>query len=133
LCEAWERYGPIPLAVTEAHIGWCPEHEQVHWLLEAWQAAATLRAAGADLRAVTVWSLLGAVDWNSLLTRQTGHYEPGAFDMRHPSGRPHPTLLAMAGKALGRDGHFDHPLLQQSGWWRRDDRFLVPPKRVRAG
>ncbi|MCB4823951.1 family 1 glycosylhydrolase [Roseicella aerolata] len=133
LREAWERYGPVPLAVTEAHIGWCPDHEQVRWLLEAWQAAAKLRAEGADLRAVTVWSLLGAVDWNSLLTRQTGHYEPGAFDMRHPSGRPHPTLMAMAAKALGRDGQFDHPLLQQSGWWRRDDRFLVPPKRVRVG
>ena len=130
LREAWERYGPIPLAVTEAHIGWCPEHEQVRWLLEAWQAAATLRAEGADFRAVTIWSLLGAVDWNSLLTRKTGHYEPGAFDMRHPSGQPHPTLMAKAAKAISRDGSFDHPLLQQPGWWRRDDRFLVPPKRA---
>jgi dTDP-4-dehydrorhamnose reductase len=84
LREVWERYRPIPLAITEAHIGWCPEHEQVRWLLEAWQAAATLRAEGADFRAVTIWSLLGAVDWNSLLTRKTGHYEPGTFDMRHP-------------------------------------------------
>jgi beta-glucosidase/6-phospho-beta-glucosidase/beta-galactosidase len=133
LREAWERYGPIPLAVTEAHIGWCPEHEQVRWLLEAWHAAATLRAEGADLRAVTIWSLLGAVDWNSLLTRRTGHYEPGAFDMRHPSGQPHPTLMAQAARALAERGTLEHPLLNQPGWWRRDDRFLVSPKRAAAG
>ncbi len=133
LREAWERYGPIPLAVTEAHIGWCPEHEQVRWLLEAWHAAATLRAEGADLRAVTIWSLFGAVDWNSLLTRKAGHYEPGTFDMRHPSGKPHPTLMAEAAKALAKHGIFDHPLVHQPGWWRREDRFVVPPKRAAAG
>lgn len=133
LREVWERYGPLPLAVTEAHIGGCPEHEQVRWLLEAWQAAAALRAEGADIRAVTIWSLLGAVDWNSLLTRQTGHYESGAFDMRHPSGRPRPTLMAEAAKALAEHGAFDHPLSHQPGWWRRGDRFLVPPTQAEAG
>jgi dTDP-4-dehydrorhamnose reductase len=132
LREVWERYGPTPLAVTEAHIGWCPEHEQVRWLLDAWDAAATLRAEGADLRAVTVWSLLGAVDWNSLLTRKAGHYEPGAFDMGHPSGEPRPTLLAQAAKSLARHGAFDHPLARQPGWWRREDRFVVPPPRRAA-
>jgi dTDP-4-dehydrorhamnose reductase len=133
LREAWERYGPVPLAVTEAHIGWCPEHEQVRWLLEAWHAAAALRAEGSDLRAVTVWSLFGAVDWNSLLTRRAGHYEPGAFDMRDPGGRPRATLVAQAAKALVRDGAFDHPLLRQPGWWRRDDRFIAPARRIAAG
>jgi beta-glucosidase/6-phospho-beta-glucosidase/beta-galactosidase len=133
LREAWERYGPIPLAITEAHIGWCPEHEQVRWFLDAWNAASTLRAEGADLRAVTIWSLLGAVDWNSLLTRKTGHYEAGAFDMRHPSGRPHPTLIAKAAKSVAEHGQFEHPLLQEPGWWCRDDRFLVPVKPALAG
>ncbi|SDD55034.1 family 1 glycosylhydrolase [Belnapia rosea] len=130
LREAWDRYGSIPLAITEAHIGWCPEHEQVRWFLEAWDAAAGLRAEGADIRAVTIWSLLGAVDWNSLLTQKTGHYEPGVFDMRHPSGRPHPRLIAKAAEAIARQGRFEHPLLQQPGWWRREDRFLVPPKQA---
>lgn len=132
LREAWERYGPVPLAVTEAHIGGCPEHDQVRWLLEAWDAAATLRAEGADLRAVTIWSLLGAVDWNSLLTRRAGHYEPGTFDVRHPGGEPRPTLMAEAAKALAKRGAFDHPLARRPGWWRRGDRFLAPPERVAA-
>jgi dTDP-4-dehydrorhamnose reductase len=132
LREAWERYGPVPLAVTEAHIGWCPEHEQVRWLLDAWQAASALRADGADLRAVTIWSLLGAVDWNSLLTCKAGHYEPGTFDLRHPNGRPRPTLMAEAAKALARGGAFDHPLAHRPGWWHRGDRFLVPPAQAAA-
>ena len=130
LREAWSRYGSIPLAITEAHIGWCPEHEQVRWFMEAWEAAAALRTEGADVRAVTIWSVLGAVDWNSLLTRKTGHYEPGVFDMRHPSGRPQPRLIAKAAKAIVRQGRFEHPLVQQPGWWRRDDRFLVPSKQA---
>jgi dTDP-4-dehydrorhamnose reductase len=79
------------------------------------------------VRAVTIWSLFGAVDWNSLLTREAGHYEPGTFDMRHPSGEPRPTLMAEAAKALAEHGTFDHPLARQPGWWRRDDRFVVPP------
>jgi hypothetical protein len=53
--------------------------------------------------------------------------------MRHPSGQPQPTLLAQAARALAEHGSFEHPLLQQPGWWRRDDRFLVPPKRAAAG
>jgi dTDP-4-dehydrorhamnose reductase len=130
LREAWSRYGSIPLAITEAHIGWCPEHEQVRWFMEAWEAAAALRTEGADVRAVTIWSVLGAVDWNSLLTRKTGHYEPGVFDMRHPSGRPQPRLIAKAAEAIVRQGRFEHPLVQQPGWWRRDDRFLVPSKQA---
>jgi beta-glucosidase/6-phospho-beta-glucosidase/beta-galactosidase len=128
LREVWERYGSVPLAVTEAHIGWCPEHEQVRWLLDAWHAAGVLRAEGAEVRAVTIWSLFGAVDWNSLLTREAGHYEPGTFDMRHhPCGKPRPTLIAEAAKALAEHGTFDHPLARQPGWWRREDRFAVPP------
>ncbi len=130
LREAWARYGDIPMAITEAHIGWCPEHEQVRWFLEAWDAAAKLRAEGADFRAVTIWSVLGAVDWNSLLTRKTGHYEPGVFDMRDPSGQPRPRLIAKAAEAIAKQGLFDHPLLQQPGWWDRDDRFHVPPRQA---
>ena len=85
------------------------------------------------MRAVTIWSLLGAVDRNCLLTRKAGHYEPGAFGMRHPSGRPHPTLITKAAEALARDGAFDHPQSRAPGWWRREDRFIVPPRRAAAG
>jgi dTDP-4-dehydrorhamnose reductase len=34
--------------------------------------------------AVTAWSLLGAYDWSSLLTREEGAYEAGVFDLRAP-------------------------------------------------
>jgi dTDP-4-dehydrorhamnose reductase len=51
LREAWERYN-IPLAITEVHHG-CTREEQVRWLHEVWTAAETVRAEGADVRAVT--------------------------------------------------------------------------------
>lgn len=92
LREAWERYR-LPLAVTEAHHG-CSRDEQLRWLMEVWNAAQRLRAQGADIRAVTVWSLLGAVDWNCLLRHENGFYEPGVFDVRSspPRWRPPASL-----------------------------------------
>ena len=123
LREAWERYRR-PLAITEVHIG-CTRDEQLRWLSEAWQAAATLRAEAVDVRAVTAWSLLGAFDWNSLLTRDEGCYECGAFDLR--GGRPRPTAIARMIDALAHGRQFGHPLLETPGWWRRDVRFLAPP------
>ena len=67
LQETWERYG-LPLAVTEAHID-ANREDQLRWLLEIWDAAEQARGGGVDVRAVTVWSLLGSFDWNSLVTR----------------------------------------------------------------
>jgi dTDP-4-dehydrorhamnose reductase len=123
LREAWERYPGIPLAVTEAHIG-CTVDEQVRWLAECWSAVHALRAEGAPLEAVTVWTLFGAVDWCSLLTRRNGRYEPGAFDCgANAAGTPRRTLLAEAAAALARDGALSHPVLDSPGWWARDDRF----------
>ena len=126
LREAWERYR-LPVAVTEAHHG-CSRDEQVRWLMEVWQAAQRLRAEGAVIRAVTVWSMLGAVDWNSLLQHDTGFYEPGVFDVR--SNPPRPTVLAAATAALAASGEFDHPVLDRAGWWRRDERFYRRPARA---
>ncbi|MDQ3058140.1 MAG: sugar nucleotide-binding protein [Pseudomonadota bacterium] len=125
LREAWERYR-LPMAVTEAHHG-CSRDEQLRWLMEVWQAAQQLRTEGADVRAVTVWSLLGAVDWNSLLQHQHGFYEPGVFDVR--ASPPRPTVLAAATAALATTGAFDHPVLDRVGWWKRDERFYRPPSR----
>ncbi len=121
LREVWERYGR-PIAVTEAHLGDQSE-EQVRWLMEAWDAAQALRAEGADVRAVTVWALFGAVDWDSLLRRRAGRYEAGAFDARHDP--PRPTLLAEAAASLAATGRFGHPALASPGWWRRADRLHV--------
>lgn len=125
LSEAWERYR-LPMAVTEAHHG-CTRDEQLRWLMEVWNAAHHVRAAGGDVRAVTVWSLFGCVDWNSLLTRQDGCYESGVFDAR--SDPPRPTALAHATRALATGGNFDHPVLDHRGWWHRDQRFYHPPPR----
>src|SRR3546814_4180742 len=93
----------------------------VRWLLEVWQAAKSVRQDGVDLRAVTLWSLFGNVDWRSLLTRKEGVYDVGAFDTR--GMKPRATLVARAATALARDGGFDHPLLDTPGWWRRPERF----------
>jgi beta-glucosidase/6-phospho-beta-glucosidase/beta-galactosidase len=81
--ECWDRYR-LPVAVTEVHNG-SSRDEQLRWLKGAWDAAQRLRARGADIRAITAWSLLGATDWNSLLTRWEGHYEPGGLrrQLRH--------------------------------------------------
>src|SRR5919198_771996 len=123
LLEAWERYRR-PLAITEAHNG-CTREEQLRWLDEIWQAALAARAAGADVRAVTVWSLLGAAGWSSLLTAGDD-YEPGLFDVRAPE--PRPTALARMARALATDGAYDHPVLGAPGWWRRPERLWYPPE-----
>lgn len=137
LREAWERYG-LPLAVTEAHHGNTRE-EQLRWLMEVWNAAGHLRTAGVDLRAVTVWSLLGCVDWNSLLMENRGDYESGVFDTRFDP--PRPTALAGAVRALATTGRYEHPVLDVGGWWRRNTRLyherpaapaavVRPPRRI---
>ena len=120
LQEAWDRYH-IPLAVTEAHNS-CTREEQLRWFHDVWTAATTLKAKGVDIRAVTLWSVFGAVDWCSLLTRKDGVIEPGLFDMTGPS--PRPTLVAKAATALAKEGQFAHPVLDTPGWWARGNRFI---------
>ncbi len=119
LTETWQRYG-IPLAVTEAHLG-CTREEQMRWLREVWEAASATRASGVDVRAVTAWALLGSFDWDSLLTRRDGHYEPGAFDIRGPS--PRLTALGRMIGEIARGTAPSHPLAHGSGWWRSAERF----------
>ncbi|UAX98392.1 hypothetical protein LAC81_35110 (plasmid) [Ensifer adhaerens] len=121
LSELWARYG-LPIAVTEVHNGAAPD-EQARWLMEVWQAATELRSCGADVRAVTVWSMFGAVDWNSLLTAENGHYETGVFDIGGKSLRP--TLLAEATTALATSGSWHHASLANVGWWRQSERVLA--------
>lgn len=118
--SAWARYG-IPLAITEAHLG-CTSEEQVRWLCDAWEGARRAKSAGADVRAVTLWSVFGAYDWDSLVTLARGHYEPGAFDIRGPL--PQPTAVARVALDLARFGQSDHPVLATPGWWRTPQRFL---------
>jgi dTDP-4-dehydrorhamnose reductase len=123
LKEVWERYR-LPIAVTEVHLG-CTREEQLRWLREVWEAALDAQAAGADVRAVTAWSVFGAFDWHNLLTRGEGRYEPGVYDLRAP--RPRPTALASMLRDLAARGEHDHPVLDSHGWWRRLDRLSYPP------
>ena len=118
LREVWERY-ELPIAFTEVHHG-CTRDEQVRWLVEVWEACEKERARGADIRAVTLWSMFGNVDWRSLLTRRDNHYDPGVFDTR--AGAPRPTLIAKAAATLGRGEKFEHPILDMPGWWKRPGR-----------
>ena len=115
LLDAWERYR-LPTAITEAHLG-CEREEQLRWLNEAWRGALDARDGGADVVAVTVWAVLGSFDWDSLVTEQRGHYEPGAFDVRGPT--PRSTAIAHMTRQLASRGSCDHPALQTPGWWRR--------------
>ena len=119
LMEAWQRYG-IPLAVTEAHLG-CTREQQMRWLLGAWTAAHAARGAGADVRAVTAWAILGAHGWSSLATQFSDDYEPGLFDIRAAS--PRATGLAALVQELATSGVGTHPVLAEPGWWEQPARL----------
>lgn len=114
LREVWRRYA-LPMVIGEAHNASTRE-EQLRWFMEGWQAACECAAGGIDVRAVTAWSLFGAVDWNSMMMREDGYYECGVFDIRADS--PRRTILANAISALVDTQSFGHPVLAQSGWWR---------------
>lgn len=123
LRELWLRYG-IPIIITEVHLA-CVEDEQIRWFNELWDAAQRSRRAGVDIRAVTAWSLFGAFDWHCLVTRDTGLYEPGAFDVRFDP--PRPTALAQYLRGLSKGTVDPHPALATPGWWRLPARLLHPP------
>ena len=127
--EAAARYG-LTLAVTESHLA-CTREEQVRWLLDAWRTALDLRTKGVAIEAVTAWALLGAFDWQCLLTRSNGCYESGAFDV---GGRgPRPTAVAATVRALTALDTGFHPAADGPGWWRRDVRLEYPPALARDG
>jgi dTDP-4-dehydrorhamnose reductase len=123
LIEVWQRYRR-PVAITEAHLG-STLNEQVRWLSQVWQEANRLEESGVDIRAVTIWSLLGAWDWHCLVTREDGQYEPGVFDIR---GRvPRPTPLATLARSLAAGELPGWKATNRPGWWERPERLLYPP------
>jgi dTDP-4-dehydrorhamnose reductase len=121
LREVWERYR-LPVAITEAHIGAEPD-DQLRWLTNIWRSANSLSKDGVDVRAVTIWSLLGAWDWHCLVTREEGRYEAGVFDIRGDT--PLPTPLADLVTAIAQHPHSltNSPGL---GWWEKPERLLYP-------
>ncbi len=120
LGEVGSRYQQ-PIAVTEVHNG-CTREEQARWLLDIWNAAQRARQNGGNVVAVTAWALLGAFDWNSLVTRDEGCYEPGLFDVR--AAKPRRTALAAIARDLVRGEIPNHPLFEAPGWWKRPERLL---------
>lgn len=112
---AWKRY-QLPLAVTEAHLA-ATREEQLRWLLELWDESHCAMRHGVDLRGFTIWSLLGAWDWDQLCVQNCGRYEPGAFDVR--SRPPRPTAIARLVRELASGARPTHPVLSSPGWWRR--------------
>jgi dTDP-4-dehydrorhamnose reductase len=128
LMQAWQRY-KLPVSITEAHLN-CTRDEQVRWLHYVWDEAKAAQAQGADVRAVTVWSLFGTFDWDSLLTRNVDSYETGVFDVR--SGQLRPTMLAKLVRHLAHGQKFDHPVMQSLGWWQRPGRVIFQPSTAPA-
>jgi dTDP-4-dehydrorhamnose reductase len=119
IAEAHNRYA-LPMALTEVHLGSTVD-EQMRWFHEAWQSSQLMRERGMDIRAVTTWALLGSFDWDSLVTRQAGNYEAGAFELR--DDHLHPTALANMLKILARDHCIKDPSLELPGWWRKRSRL----------
>jgi dTDP-4-dehydrorhamnose reductase len=111
----------VPIALTEVHLGCSEVAEQVNWFEEVCAIALQLEATGVDLRAVTPWALLGAYDWDSLMTRADGTYESGAFCLR--TGEPRCTALghSIELRARGREGR---DTSREAPWWRRPERLL---------
>ncbi|HEY0796207.1 MAG TPA: glycoside hydrolase [Acidisarcina sp.] len=122
LTEAWERYR-IPVAITEAHLGGTVR-ERERWLVEIWNGALAAQADGVECRAVTAWALLGSYDWCSLVTRNEGNYEAGAFDVS--GGAPVATDLA---SVVGRLAAGQAVSLEDTlpGWWTGPGRHTFEP------
>jgi dTDP-4-dehydrorhamnose reductase len=65
--------------------------------------------------------VLGSFDWDSLVTLERGHYEPGLFDIRGPA--PRATALARLVRTAAAGEAPSHPILRVPGWWRRPERL----------
>jgi dTDP-4-dehydrorhamnose reductase len=80
--EVWRRY-ETPMAVTEVHIYGEPGVQSAWWRA-AMDAAEAATTSGIPVAAVTMWSLLGSFDWDTLCTTEGDDvtYEPGVFEVR---------------------------------------------------
>jgi dTDP-4-dehydrorhamnose reductase len=116
LREAWEKY-KIPIAITENHLS-CTREEQMRWFKETWEDCCNLKKQDIDIIAVTIWSLLGAFDWNSLLTCTNNYYESGTYDIANNKIRK--TALGKMVNAIATTGEYHHPLLEIKGWWNKN-------------
>lgn len=119
LKELWLKYS-IPLAVTEIHLN-CHREEQMRWFNDAWEDCRKLKEEGIDIKSVTSWSLLGSFGWDKLLSGDELNYESGVYDVS--SGQLRETGLAGLVKSLSKNQAYNHPVLKEPGWWKRNIRF----------
>jgi len=124
LKQAWNRYH-LPLAVTECYLS-CTREEQLRWINYCWESICKLNRQGVPVKALTVWSLFGNYDWNSLLTRRDNRYETGVFDTR--GIQPRKTAMADITSSLAINGKYNHPLLNIPGWWLRKENYKTKPQ-----
>ena len=122
LHEAW-NYFRLPMAITEVHLH-CTREEQLRWFNSVWTSVNELKESGVAIEAITAWALLGSYGWNKLLTSEKGHYESGVFDVR--TGIPRPTILTRIIKSYATGQPFNHPVLNNDGWWNSERRILYP-------
>ncbi|MEO6814754.1 MAG: family 1 glycosylhydrolase [Ginsengibacter sp.] len=115
LREAWQRFH-FPMALTEVHMN-CTREEQLRWFKEAWDNCCELNKEGVNMEAITAWSLLGAFDWSSLLTREEKNYETGVYEIIKNTLRP--TAVAKLIHSLVETGNYKHPVLNEKGWWHK--------------
>jgi dTDP-4-dehydrorhamnose reductase len=113
LTEAWWRY-KIPIALTECQLA-CTREQQMKWFYLHFKNAENLCRQRIPVIAITAWGLLGAVDWNTLISIKNGQYETGVFDISHKYLRP--TALVAMIRALGKGKDYYHPALDRKGWW----------------
>jgi dTDP-4-dehydrorhamnose reductase len=121
--ETWARYH-VPVALTEVHLGG-RRTDQAAWWLEAWSSAERSVAAGVPVRSVTAWAAFGAWDWASLLCRDDGLYETGAFDARTV-----PPALTPLGSLIARTADAAAMTRRSVGWWRAPERALYRAPRT---
>ncbi len=130
LSATWNRF-QLPIAITEVHVQSSREN-QLRWFLEVAQAAQQARdQRGVNVQAITAWSLLGSYDWNTLCTVENMHYESGVFDLRAP--RPRATALCQVIKSWSQGEIFQHPVLEEKGWWHHRDKVSYGPERETIG
>ena len=112
--DALRRYGR-PVAVTECHI-WSSREQQMRWLVDTWRDASALRREGYDVRAVTIWALLGTFDWDRLVVEEGTHYESGVYDVR--GGRARETALGAIARQLATGREPMHAVISGPRWWK---------------
>ena len=96
-----ERYR-IPVMHTETNIAEGPNgDEAVNWLRKEWANVVRVRDAGVPLVGFCWYSITDQVDWDSLLTADTGVVNPvGLYDLDRnirPVGRAYKELIAAWG------------------------------------